>query len=226
MSEIDWATIRAALAEPFEPADVDYRPQGKPSSRNGKDYARCLAYVDARAVATRLDDVVGIDGWQFNWEPVASAGGKVTAAKGTLAIHGISKSDVGDGDATETTKASVSDALKRCAVLWGLGRYLYGMPAEWAEVDVRDGKIAGLATGEITRLRAKLPRRGHASAPDLASAPAPAVVAAPGDTSPASQDLRARVQVAYPRMAAQAIAKLTTERATAMLAAADQRKTA
>lgn len=157
-AEINWQAIRTALAAPFAPSEVDYRVQGGTFEKSGKTYSRVIAYVDARAVMDRLDDVVGPGAWSFAWEPLATANGKVTAAKGSLTVHGIVKQDVGDAGDTEPTKASVSDALKRSAVMWGIARYLYGLGAEWAEVEMRDGKVVGIVKSEIARLRGKLPK--------------------------------------------------------------------
>jgi hypothetical protein len=52
----DQKTIAAALAAPFKPEELKSRP-----GRGGNTFT----YVDARSVAQRLDDVLGIDGWQF-----------------------------------------------------------------------------------------------------------------------------------------------------------------
>lgn len=147
----DWQRLSAE----FDPADVSFRIQST-YERNGKTQAVCVAYIDARNVADRLDSVCGPDGWSFDWQPVVTTSSAVMAAKGTLTIAGISKSDVGDAGQTEPTKASVSDALKRSAVLWGIGRYLYSLPMMHAEVEKR-GNSWVLAHGEEDRLRAKLP---------------------------------------------------------------------
>ena len=48
--------IAAALAAPFTGADLKSRP-----GRGGMTFT----YADARAVAQRLDDVLGLAGWQF-----------------------------------------------------------------------------------------------------------------------------------------------------------------
>lgn len=51
----------------------------------------------------------------------------------------ISKSDVGSPseqpDAHDRVKASVSDALKRAAVKFGIGRYLYRIGSIWVDYD-------------------------------------------------------------------------------------------
>ena len=151
-----WDTISAALRAPFDPADVDFRPQGKPQA--GKS-CQMVCYVDARAVMDRLDEAVGPGAWVFDYEPLVMDK-EIRIAKATLTIHGVAKSDVGEASEFAPSKGCVSDALKRCAALWGVGRYLYDVPSAWVTPDA-NGKIP---PQEIAKLRAKLPRPGGASA--------------------------------------------------------------
>ena len=57
--QLDWQTMGAALAAPFDPECVEWRPQGKttPGAR-----VQLVAYVDARTVIERLDTVCGASG--------------------------------------------------------------------------------------------------------------------------------------------------------------------
>ncbi len=174
-TNINWA----ALAAEFDPADVSFRLQGNP--RDGKTSAVVVAYLDSRAVQDRLDEVCGPDGWSFDWQPVVTNSTAVLAAKGTLTIAGVSKSDVGDAGQTEPTKASVSDALKRTAVQWGIGRYLYNLPLMYAEC-VKYGNSWVLAKGEEDRLRREFLRR---QPPTATRQPANAAVRAPQPQQPA-----------------------------------------
>lgn len=127
------AQIAAALADPF-PADV---VGWKPQTANGAR-ALAVAYIDARDVMDRLDEVMGIDGWmdQYAGEPDGCV--RCTLS---LLINGkwVSKVDVGgeseQKDAGDKRKAAYSDALKRAAVKWGVGRYLYSLPSQWADYD-------------------------------------------------------------------------------------------
>lgn len=150
----DWAQIHTALIAPFDPAEVDIRPQGS-LAEDGK--GRAVAYLDARAVQDRLDAAVGAENWSFTWDALIQ-GKDLQVVRGMLTIFGVVKSDVGDsGGGIEPNKSAVSDCLKRCAVMWGVGRYLYGLQL---------GRVAGQGTGEkwtikaeeYARLRAKLPR--------------------------------------------------------------------
>ena len=112
--------IAAALAAPFEEKDLKHRP-----GRAGMTFT----YADARAVAQRLDDVLGIQGWEFE---VSVADGARGVVKGTLHIVVDGKTviheDFGYPNSTqddEPLKSAASDALRRCAAQVGVGRSLY-----------------------------------------------------------------------------------------------------
>ena len=141
--------IAAALAAPFDAKDLKTRP-----GRAGMTFT----YADARAVAQRLDDVLGLTGWQFEVDVADLARGVV---KGSLAIVVEGKTviheDFGYPNSTsddEPLKSAASDALRRCAAQIGVGRSLYspekGMqtPAR-AQTPVRSpqiGKSEALST--------------------------------------------------------------------------------
>ena len=99
-----------------------------------------LAYIDARDVMERLDSVVGAGNWQCRY-PLAS-GSLLICEIGILpqgATEFIWKANgAGDTD-VEADKGKCSDAFKRAAVLWGIGRYLYGLPNVWC--DLKNGKL-------------------------------------------------------------------------------------
>lgn len=80
--------------------------------------ANMLVYIDARDVQDRLDEVCGCS-WSNNLKEVS---GRMICE---ITINGITKSD-GAGDTDfEGEKGGISDAFKRSAVMWGVGRYLY-----------------------------------------------------------------------------------------------------
>ncbi len=79
-----------------------------------------------------------MDGWQDEYECLAD-GCVVCRLRLRLGGEWITKVDVGgeseqkdDGD---RRKAAVSDALKRAAVKFGVGRYLYRLPSQWCDYD-------------------------------------------------------------------------------------------
>lgn len=152
MSEVDWAKIAQELAAPFAPDAIEWRVQGKPGA--GK---RCqlVPYVDARAVQDRLDAVVGPGAWSFELEPLVVDAGELRVARGRLSLYGVAKDDIGTASNFEASKGCASDALKRAAVLWGIGRYLYRLPVVWAQLD-SEGKIPA---AKLEQLREALRRR-------------------------------------------------------------------
>lgn len=90
----------------------------KPYDANKPVKAQMLVYIDARDVQDRLDEVCGYN-WNNNLKEVA---GRMVCE---ITIGGITKSD-GAGDTDfEGEKGGISDAFKRSAVMWGVGRYLY-----------------------------------------------------------------------------------------------------
>ena len=131
----------AELSAPFLTNEVRWRAQTI-VERNGKYSALALAYIDARNVEDRLDDVCGPENWQDRYEETPK--GRII---GTLSIcidgYWVNKSDGAGETDVEGDKGAISDALKRTAVKWGIGRHLYGLGNIWAECEVavdRDGK--------------------------------------------------------------------------------------
>lgn len=125
------------LALPFPRAAVHWRVQGKPFERDGKHSAMALAYLDARDVMDRLDDVCGPERWQSHFEETAK--GRIIC-RISIDVTGqgnwVTKSDgAGDTD-VEGEKGALSDALKRAAVSWGIGRYLYRLDSPWVACEV------------------------------------------------------------------------------------------
>ncbi len=132
----DAQRVAAALAAPFDPADLEWRVG---STNKDKTKGQALCYVNARAVMDRLDAVLGIDGWHDEYS--TSAGPKAgVECRLSLRIDGkwITKADSADQPDTEPVKGGYSDALKRAAVRFGVGRYLYDLPKVWAPLT--DGK--------------------------------------------------------------------------------------
>jgi hypothetical protein len=112
--------IAAALAAPFTGTELKQRP-----GRGGMTFT----YADARAVAQRLDDVLGLAGWQFE---VKVADPVRFVVHGTLiaVIDGVTtvRQDFGYPNSAqddEPYKSASSDALRRCAAQLSVGRSLY-----------------------------------------------------------------------------------------------------
>jgi hypothetical protein len=148
----NWNDIQAALADKWNPDQIRWRLQTKPANP-AEPKGLAVAYLNPRDIQDRLDTILGIEGWAWDWQPIIIEGGKVIAAKGTITIAGISKSDVGTSriDEEEATKSAVTDALKRTAVLWGIGREIYKLPMQWVKAR-QQGKNWTIEPEELKRL--------------------------------------------------------------------------
>jgi len=118
------------LSAPFAAEEIEWRVG---STTKDKDKGLALAYLDARAVMDRLDAVCGPDGWQCRYP---HANGKTCCEIGIkIESEWIWKSD-GAGDTDfEGAKGAFSDAFKRAAVRWGIGRYLYHLDSPWVKIE-------------------------------------------------------------------------------------------
>jgi hypothetical protein len=129
------------LASPFPAEDIEWRAG---STNSDKTKAMALAYITSRAVMNRLDDVAGPENWQDMYTP-APSGGVMCGISIHIGDAWVTKWDVGENTDFEAIKGGFSDAFKRSAVKWGIGRYLYDVPAPWVECEQR-GKSVVLKT--------------------------------------------------------------------------------
>ena len=129
----DAREITNALAAPFEPTEVKFKPQSVKGNR-----ALALAYLDCRVVQDRLDEVCGVEGWMDEYHLLPD-GSVMCKLQLNLGGNWVTKSDVGSmseqPDGGDRMKAAFSDALKRAAVKFGIGRYLYRLQAVWTDYD-------------------------------------------------------------------------------------------
>lgn len=138
--------ILKALRAPFPPDRVSWRI-GPTTADKSRGLAMC--YIDARDVMERLDEVCGLGGWQCRYPHVGQK---------TVCEIGIKIGDewlwrangAGDTD-MEAEKGALSDALKRSAVCWGIGRYLYDVPSQWVDIEPA-GRSFKIKESELRRL--------------------------------------------------------------------------
>ena len=153
----DVDALTKALSNPFDPTEVRFKPAVVSGNR-----ALALAYVDARTIQDRLDDVLGVGNWQDDYECLAD-GSVVCRLRLRLGDEWITKVDVGgpseQPDGGDRLKAAFSDALKRAAVKFGIGRYLYRLPAQWCDYDPQRKQFVrtpGLPASALPRLKSNV----------------------------------------------------------------------
>ena len=119
------------LNVPTPKDEIKYRP-GSTFSYNDKKYARLLAYVDARYVQDKLDEILGVGNWSNSFyrdeKGILFCDITITFERKDGVVGSVSKTDCGTESNVEQQKGEVSDAFKRCAVHLGLARDLYNLP--------------------------------------------------------------------------------------------------
>lgn len=109
---IDYEALRAPMEYKFKPQAVKF----------GK--ATIVSYIDARDAQDRFDDVCGPENWATDYRVMD---GNLYCGIGiqTSPDRWVWKWDCGVESNMEKEKGQASDAFKRAAVQWGVGRFLY-----------------------------------------------------------------------------------------------------
>jgi hypothetical protein len=134
--------VWAKLSAPVPTGAISWRQDGKVTARDGKYFARFVAYIEANTVRERLDGVVPGE-WDLTLEllpaiPGEDGDGSQCSFKARLQILGVIREDVGTG---RDYKQASTDAFKRAAVRFGVGNELYAYEQNWVEMD-GDGKYS------------------------------------------------------------------------------------
>jgi hypothetical protein len=135
-----------ALAANFRPDEVEWRI-GQTGKGNKGIWGKAFAYITNRAIQQRLDEACGPENWQCKFKPIEGGflcgigircpvNGKAHDDQGTFVVdhEWVWKWDGADKSDFEPTKGGLSGAMKRAAVQWHIGRYLYDLEEGWVEV--------------------------------------------------------------------------------------------
>ena len=159
-------TFFEKLAAPFPAEHVSWRP-GATTQDKSKGIA--LPWIDARRVMDRLDEVTG-GLWQDAYSfPVPGRcmcriGLMVPAADDWVWREDSAADQTDDPEAIEPEKAAITEAFRRAAVKWGIGRYLYHVPNDWVALK-KKGKSYVLT--EVPQLPAwALPKGPSSGSPE------------------------------------------------------------
>lgn len=167
------------LAEAKKPIPYQWRVQ---SRNREKTRAVCAAFIDARDVMNRLDEI----GVVWETEPVEID--KFIFCRLTISFKNddgyhevVTRTDVGarpESDANDQMyeqagKAAFSDALKRAAVQFGIGRFLYDIPTITLPCD-QNGNVVDEAGQRVWNLTEYInDLKGRKTKPAPAATPAP-----------------------------------------------------
>lgn len=136
MKEKTVEQIFEELREPFPPQDIQWRIGQK--SKDGKK-AMVLPYVTNRAIMERLDQVVGVGNWYPEFRPVDAGSEHGMICRLTIIVNlgddlgwrTLTREDGASNTKIEPIKGGISDSMKRAAVQFGIGRYLYNLKESW-----------------------------------------------------------------------------------------------
>ncbi len=150
------------LAEPFPAKDIEWRIGQCGTGREGKVWAKVLAYITNRAIMDRLDHVCGPIRWRNEfreWTVGGQPGVLCGISIENVVGQWITKWDGAENTDIEAVKGGLSGAMKRAAVQWGIGRYLYDLDEGWAVIvdDNRDKQAHYAKTKEGTTFYWKPP---------------------------------------------------------------------
>lgn len=146
------------LQDKFAPEDIEWRIGRAGYTQNNKLYATCLAYVTNRAIQNRLDEVCGPENWKNEYREW-SIGDKHGVLCGiSIRTDGewVTKWDGADNTDIEAIKGGLSGSMKRAAVQWGIGRYIYDLEERFAVISDNGKHFASgkdKATGKTYRFK-------------------------------------------------------------------------
>ena len=144
----------AKLKEPFPADDIEWRVS-RAGEKNGKTWALVLAYVTNRAIQNRLDDVCGPMRWQNEFGTGPDGGVLCGISIQNEIGEWVTKYDGAENTNFEAIKGGLSSAMKRAAVQWGIGRYLYGLSENFVAPS-DNGKLRAqykMRSGEVKYFR-------------------------------------------------------------------------
>lgn len=129
-------SIYEKLSAPFPADAIEWRVQSSGFSGE-KPWAKIVPYLTNRAIQDRLDEAVGPENWR-NEYAAGPQGGVLCGISIYLpkadggGCHWVTKWDGAENTDIEGVKGGLSNSMKRAAVQWGIGRFLYECSEEWA----------------------------------------------------------------------------------------------
>lgn len=197
------------FGKPFPASDVSWRLQYVDKE---KMQGFAVPYLDARAIANRLDAVVGQNNWKdtyIPWHNCVVDDKQKASQLCTISIYDeersiwIEKTDGAEDTDTEPIKGGLSDAFKRAAVKWNIGRYLYSFEPVWVTAEKRgrafviakseNGKLETAYNTTVARLFGTDAPKGTTTTPPLAQKQRATPPPAPAITHPQNNDETADV---------------------------------
>jgi hypothetical protein len=150
------------------------------STNRDKTRGLLVLYLQHTDVADRLDEVD--PAWTFKILDEKWSGDSLFM-RGCLTVKGVSRENVGEG---RDAKGAASDCFKRCAMLFGVGRWLYDEELVWVPYNEQTDKYKRWTVAEF---RAAAERSGYSQGYTPAAAPPLAQQARLTPSQPSAADV-------------------------------------
>ena len=136
--------MNETLTAPIQPNEIEWRVQSVTST--GKMIV--VPYINNRCVMQRFDAAFGPKNWTSEFREITNG----FICRLTVYLDGqiITREDGASKTNIEPEKGGISDAMKRAAVQFGLGRCLYDYPKVFIECN--DKYIPDWAQDKLTKL--------------------------------------------------------------------------
>ena len=121
--------MNETLTAPIQPNEIEWRVQSVTST--GKMIV--VPYINNRCVMQRFDAAFGAENWTSEFREIAN--GFLCRLTVTINKREVYREDGASKTNIEPEKGGISDAMKRAAVQFGLGRCLYDYPRVMIECD-------------------------------------------------------------------------------------------
>ena len=132
------------LTAPIQPKEIEWRVQSVTST--GKMIV--VPYINNRCVMQRFDAAFGAANWTSEFREIGN--GFICRLTVTIDKKQVYREDGASKTNIEPEKGGISDAMKRAAVQFGLGRCLYDYPKVFIECS--DKYIPDWAQDKLTKL--------------------------------------------------------------------------
>lgn len=121
--------IYEKLKEKFDEKDLEFKVG---ATNSDKTMGLALAYVQARAIQNRLDEVIGFENWKVSYREIQGGFLCTLSIRKDSNSEWIEKEDGAGITDYQSIKGGISNAFKRVASSgFGIGRYLYNARNSW-----------------------------------------------------------------------------------------------
>lgn len=138
--------IYEKLKEKFDEDCIEFRVG---ATNNEKTMGLALAYVQARAIQNRLDEVLGFENWKVSYRQIQGGFLCTLSIRKNSNSEWIEKEDGASTTDVESVKGGISNSFKRTASIFGIGRYLYDSKNNWFPIKKQGNSYVFIETPKL-----------------------------------------------------------------------------